>query len=224
MSVQFIREAKAGFKGLIRRAVRNVEGVAAIEMVVLTPILLVFMMGTLEIARAINVDKRVNTVTSMAGDLIAREDDLGANPSATLDAIMEVVTHVMSSYDPAKLKLSVIPVMADAADETRTFVYATPYKYNGGVASTPAEGACYSFGGGTNVMSKGASVIVVKAEYDYEPLIEGFFDGFAFLGIDGGAIESDDTATYSDQSIHSPRNGCVDFDQNNCVVSTPGGC
>lgn len=222
MLVHVGREMKEFVSGQFRRLRNSEDGNATIEFVMIVPILLLFMVGTFEVSRAINVDKRVNSVTAMAGDLISREGDLGGNPAATLDAIMGVVTHVMHPYDAADLRLSVIPVMADPADENKTFVYAPPYKYHSGVADTPSKNQCYSFSAGSHVMSKGASVIVVKAEYDYTPVFEGFFDNFNFMGVSGATW--DDAATYSDLSIHSPRTGCVDFEGNNCVVSTPGGC
>ena len=223
MSVMSIHKLANSVKCFGTRLSHNVIGTASIELVLLAPMLMIFMVGTLEISRAINVDKRVNAATSMAGDLISREQDLGANPTATLDSIMEVVGHVMHPYDDADLRLSVIPVMADAADETRTFVYATPYNYHGGVGSVPGEGSCYEFSGGNSIMSKGGSVIIVKAEYDYTPILEGFFDNFHFVGA-SASTTWDDQRTYTDQSIHSPRTGCVDFAANNCIVSTPGGC
>ena len=223
MSVLSLFHMRKDAKRFGLRLRRDIQGTAAIELVLLTPMLLLFMMGTLEVSRAINVDKRINSVTAMAGDLIAREDKLN---NADLNAIMDVVSHVMNPYNPSDLKLSVIPVMADAADATKTLVYADPFKYNGGVSGTPTANSCYSFSGSTNVMTKGSTVIVVKAEYTYTPLYVDFFDGWSFLptmtssniGWDNGGN------TFTDQSIHSPRQGCVDFDNNNCVVSTPGGC
>lgn len=225
MSRLSFHEVKERAKRFGSRLSHEIKGTASIEFVMIAPVLLIFMIGTVEVSRAINVDKRVNSVTSMAGDLISRGgDDMTANPIATMDAIMDVVTHVMHPYDPSTLKMTVIPVMADATDETRTFVYADPYNYNGGVGSAPAANTCYSMP--ANVMTKGSTAIIVKSEFAYEPLLVGFFDNFGFLGINGGSIEWDDAGvtTYTDESIHSPRQACVDFDNNNCIVATPGGC
>ncbi len=224
MSVFSIIKAKTLSRRFGWRLAKDSRGTAAIEFVLLVPLLLVFMMGTLEVSRAINVDKRINAVTAMAGDLISREESLD---TTALNGIMGVVTHVMHPYNPADLKMTVIPVMADPNDETKTFVYATPFKYNGGVSGGPsASGECYSFSAGSSVMSKGSTVIVVKAEYNYSPLYQGFFDGFDYLVTKSSDDVTWDNAgqTLTDQSIHSPRMGCVDFDNNNCVVSTPSGC
>jgi len=223
MSVNSFCNVRASAWRLGSRLLLDIKGTAAIELVLLAPILLLFMMGTLEVSRAINVDKRVNSVSSMVGDLITQEDQLSL---ADLNGIMNVVSSVMNPYNPSDLKLSVIPVMSDPADATKTFVYAAPFKYNGGVSNTPAVNSCYSFSGSSNVMSTGSTVIVVKAEYTYKPLYVDFFDGWSFLPtMTTSNIGWDNaTSTFTDQSIHSPRTGCVDFDNNNCVVSTPGGC
>lgn len=170
-------------------------GVAAIEFAFLMPILVLMLVGTVEASRAISLNRKFSLVTSMTGDLVAREKDLGSNPSATLASIMGVIDHVIAPYDPTKLKLAVIPVMASPTDETQTFVYATPYSHNG--KSVPAKCAPYPLPPG--LVGKGGSVIVIESEYEFDPMI-----------VDGIAVET----VWEDKATHSPRHAFVKFDPN----------
>lgn len=209
-----------GTRAFAQRVVRKTEGVAAIEFAMIVPILMLGFIGTFELVRAVGMDRRFSTVISMTSDLVAREEDLGANPAQTLDNIMQVVTHVMQPYDTSVLQLEVIPVMADPNDATNTFVYAPPYSYgNGGTNYSKCDS--YDLSAAPGVIGPGGSVIVVEGRYSYAPVFEGIFDNLNAGLVDFSSEDTqwDDSATWEDRSIHSPRHSCVDFEQNNCVVT-----
>ncbi|MEO1281285.1 MAG: TadE/TadG family type IV pilus assembly protein [Pseudomonadota bacterium] len=197
-------------------------GAVAIEFAYLAPVLMLMIGGTIEASRAISMSRKFSLVTSMTGDLVAREKDMGGNPTAKLTKMMNVVGHVMAPYDPSRLKMSIIPVMASPTDENDTFVYAPPFKHNG--MSAPNKCAPYTLPPG--LVGKGGSVIVVESEYQFDPLFAGvtFFEGINwFTGGAGGAGGSGDGLiigrTWTDKATHSPRFACVDFEDNNCVVT-----
>ncbi len=179
-------------------------GIAAVEFALIVPIILLMMVGAMEMSRAINMDRRLSTVSSMIGDLISREKDMGTNPITTLTGMTEAIEHVMKPYDPAKLTLEIYPVMGFGTDGTDTRLYAPSYKYaNGNVNVDQARCTPYSLTSG--LVGPGGSVIVVKGTYEYEA---SSFASWAF-----------DDASWTDGSTHSPRHACVDFQDNNCVVT-----
>jgi len=207
-------------KGLRRFSAKlrhNESGIAAVEFAYVVPLMLLMLVGSIEVSRAISMDRKFSIVTSMTGDLVAREKDLGTNPSQTLDKIMEAIDHVMAPYDTSTLKIGIIPVMAKADDETDTFVYAPPYAHNG--AQIPAKCAPYALPPG--LVGKGGSVIVVEAEYQFRSIFQGQHTGFKniYKWDAGFADYMSAPITWEDKSTHSPRHSCVDFEGNNCVVS-----
>src|SRR5665647_1411762 len=86
---------------------RDTLGTAAIEFGILAPLLLLMLLGTVEIARAVSTDRHFNSATSTAGDLVAREEYLGTSSStaqSNLDGMMLSIQHLMAPYDPTTLQ------------------------------------------------------------------------------------------------------------------------
>jgi len=200
MSFKHALKPFAGLKSRLVSLWRKKDGIAAVEFGYLAPVLVLMLAGSIEVSRAISIDRKFSLVTSMTGDLVAREKDLGSDPNATLNAIMEVIDHVMNPHDASTLRIGIIPVMASPTDATNTFVYAPSFAHNG--KSVPGKCAAYTLPPG--LVGQGGSVIVVEAEYTYSPIFSGFLTG---------------NMTWTDKATHSPRHSCVDFEDNNCVVT-----
>lgn len=188
------------------RFARHSEGAAAVEFAFLAPLLLLMLLATIEIGRAVNTDRHFSAAVGTAGDLVAREEFLGKSKSAAtmnLDSMMESVQHLMAPYDASSLKLAVVSVRASPTNAADTRV-SWSYSYNG--MPKPAE--CSSYSLPANIVGKGGSVIVVDATYVFKPLFGDFVPGFS------GAM------TWTDKSYHSPRNSCVDYvEGDNCTKS-----
>jgi len=200
MSSKFLRRKVIGIRCFARDLHSNIAGMAAIEFGLVAPVMLIMLIGTVEISRAISIDRRFGLATSMVGDLVAREEDMSAD---NLNAIYNIVEHVMEPYDASALKIAVVPVKAASDDKTNTKVYA-------GVTNRPsyhgktAPGECSSYGVTAGLLDKGESVIVIESSYNYTPLLVNDFIA---------------AKTWTDKSVLSPRNSCVDFDDDNCVSS-----
>jgi Flp pilus assembly protein TadG len=196
----FIRNKFDNAKRLSGRVRNNIEGIAAVEFGFIAPIMLLMLVGTAEVSRAVTIDRRFGLATSMIADLVTREEDMTA---ANLLKIYDIVEHVMGNYDNGSMKVSVIPVKANPADASDTRVYAEATNrppLNGGVDEREL-GDAYALA--EDMISAGATVIVVKAEYTFNPIFLNYVFG---------------NATWQDTAILSPRNSCVDFDDNNCVA------
>jgi Flp pilus assembly protein TadG len=185
---------------------RDTRGAAAIEFGILAPLLLLMLLGTIEIGRAVSTDRHFNSATSTAGDLVAREEYLGTNSSAAqsnLASMMLSIQHLMAPYDPTTLKLTVMSVRASTTDAKDTKV-SWAYSFNG--AAKPANCSAYALP--TDLIGKGGSVIVVDATYGFTTLFGDFVPGMA------------PTMTWNDKTFHSPRNSCVDYVKgDNCTNS-----
>ena len=200
MSSKFLRRKITSIRFFARDLQRNIAGMAAIEFGLVAPVMLIMLIGTIEISRAISIDRRFGLATSMVGDLVAREEDMTAD---NLNAIYNIVEHVMEPYDASVLKIAVVPVKAASDDKTNTKVYAGTTNrpsYNG----YSAPGSCSNYGLTAGLVDKGESVIVIESSYNFTPLIVNDFIG---------------AKTWTDKSVLSPRNSCVDFDDDNCVSS-----
>ncbi|MBZ0211589.1 MAG: pilus assembly protein [Hyphomicrobium sp.] len=195
--------ASPGFR---TRFGRDAHGGAAIEFGILAPLLLLMLLGTIEIGRAVNTDRHFTSAVATAGDLVAREEFLGTSDSgatANLNSMMDSIKHLMQPYDASSLKLGIYSVQASTTDASQTKVV-WRYSYNG--MDVPAE--CTSYALPPNLVGKGGSVIVVEAEYKYKSLFGSYVPGFS------------DTMDWSDKSYHSPRNSCVDYvEGDNCTNS-----
>lgn len=199
MTPAFAKTTSRRARRLVRRLWRNIEGVAAVEFGFIMPIMLLMLIGTIEISRAITIDRRFNLATSMIADLVTREKTMSA---ASLEKIYDIVSFVMGSYDNGTFKASVIPVKANPSDATEIKVYAETTNrppYNTGVED---PGKCDDYEMTANLVDAGASVIVVKTSYEFSPIILGYVVG---------------NLSWTDSATASPRNSCVDFDGDNCV-------
>lgn len=200
MSSKFMHRKAVRAQHLLCRLKTNVAGIAAVEFGLIVPVMLIMLIGVIEISRAISMDRRFGLATSMVGDLVAREEDMSAD---NLNAIYDIIEHVMEPYDASKLRMTVIPVKAASDDKTNTKVYAGTANrpsFNG--MSVPA--ACSDYGLTAGLVDQGEAVIVVEATYDFTPLLVN--DLIA-------------AKTWTDTAVLSPRNSCVDFDDDNCVSS-----
>jgi len=192
------RAAKAS--RAVRGFRRDVRGIAAVEFGMIAPVALLILLGTVEVTRAISIEQRFSKATSMIADLVAREEKLTAND---VNVIYQIVESVMSPYESAPLKVSIIPVMSSTTNASNTLVYPAVTNrpsYHGG--AQPAK--CQAYPLGTGLVGKNESVVVVEASYQFTPMFAGYLMG---------NVELKETA------VAKPRKGlCVIFDTN-CTTS-----
>ena len=173
------------------------QGAAATEFAYLSPLLILMLLGTIEIGRAVSMDRHFGLATSATGDLVAREEWLGTSDSdaqANLASMMGSIKHMMQPYDSSSLRLAVFQVRASPDDPNDTRVEWS-YSYNG--HSAPSR--CQTYPLPSGLIVEGGSAIVVESSYVFHPLFADFVPG----------ISGD--MTWTDKSIHSPRNSCVDY-------------
>lgn len=220
--------------GLIRakrRAVRALvtlrrdrKGTAAIEFAYLAPVLLVMLLGTIEVSRGISIDRRFGLVTSMVGDLVAREKSIASpSPAAALFGIMKSASSIMQPYDASTLKVRIMSVMALNADTTKgTVKWSYDCTNTACTASSsppsgflPAQAACANYTLPAGIVSQYNSVIVVQSQYTFKPLFVNWTPGAGNNNTGNPMTQGD----WKDTSTHSPRQACVD-DGSGCPTSS----
>lgn len=192
---------------------RNKDGVAAVEFGFIAPIMLLMLIGTIEVSRAITIDRRFGLVTSMVADLVTREENVvqdgvniltgsDGNPN---DGIYGIVRHVLGSYDNGSLQIAVIPVVADPDDAAVTKVYAgTTNRPTFPASGVSSPALCADYALAANLVSAGNSVVVVETSYTYQPILLGYVTG---------------NMSWTDRAVLSPRQGCVRFGTESCENS-----
>ncbi|MGE0022799.1 MAG: TadE/TadG family type IV pilus assembly protein [Hyphomicrobium sp.] len=179
----------------------DTAGLAAVEFAMVTPVLVLMLVGAVEITRAVSIDRRVSVATNMIADLVARETKLTGDD---VRAIYDVAERVMSPYDAAPLTLSIIPVMASANNASQTLVYpgtTNRPSYHGG--NVPAK--CQSYTLANGMLEANESVIVVEGNYTFTPLFTGYVMG---------------SQDWSKTAVAKPRKSmCVAFDGDTCTTT-----
>jgi Flp pilus assembly protein TadG len=166
------RLAMARIKAVVRDFRQDVRGIAAVEFGFIAPILLVMLLGTVELTRAISIDRRFSLVTSTVADLVTREEAL---TGTEVNAIYDVAAQIMRPYEVAPLKISIVPVAAIKTGTNLVYPIATNRPgYNGG--SVPARCAAYTLTDG--MLAEKESVIIVEGVYTFSPLFAGFLSAF----------------------------------------------
>jgi Flp pilus assembly protein TadG len=174
----------------------DTRGTAAVEFAFLLPLLTLMLLGTMELGRAINMDREFTMATGMTGDLVAREQFLGTSSTDaknTLDSMMASIQHIMQPYDSSSLALGIFSVQASATNASDTRVVWS-YSWNG--KTVPSKCATYTLPSG--MLAKGGSTVVVESSFLFKPLFVNVIPGLS-------------TMTWTDKSYHSPRNSCVDY-------------
>lgn len=199
MPITIFTQIRRSMQCFCRRAARDDRGVAAVEFALILPILAIMLLGTVEVARAVDADRRFGNATAMLTDLIAREQELDDDD---LDGMMQAIQHLMRPYDSSTLSLGVVAVRAPMAVGEQPRVEWS-YSHNG--KSVPAKCSTYSLP--ADLVSPGGRVIVVESGYNFAPM---FVNWNASWGSNPLAEQiSNGTIAWTDKATLTPRSDCV---------------
>lgn len=178
----------------IQRLRRGQDGLAALELALLLPVLTLLMMGAFEIPRAVIMYQKTARVTSEIGDLVARQDVI--TPAQLTDlykAADEIMTPfkfttygtvIISSVTQASSTAD--PVIAWQCSSDATLLLSSEIGKAGDKPTLPAD---FTIGAGNNV-------IVAETYYKYLPAFSKYVYG-------GRKIFSN--STYYDRAYFRPR-------------------
>jgi Flp pilus assembly protein TadG len=189
---------------LAKRYGTDTSGVAAVEFALIVPIALAMLLGSIEYSRAVLVARRFNLITSMASDLIAREQTMD-------DTVLAGIKHgIETVWDPNGLNgltMNVYQVRAarDTATKKPPGQAYVDWRFQL-IGSAPIKAKCENYSISTTVLPPGAVTVIVQSTYTYTTLF-----GTQAPGISSSSID------WSSTSSHSPRNLCVDYNKTNCL-------
>lgn len=218
MSPKSVQRAVAGLRTKTAEFVRDRRGVAAVEFAYIAPVLLIMLMGTFEMSRGVSIDRRLNSVSAMASEIIAREDSI---TPTDLEKVAQSMKHVMEPYDDDTMVIRLIGVRASSTNATDTKVEWS-YEYSGNGSAVPYT-QCTPYALDAGLVGKGGSVIVAEVGYTYAPVFGDFV--YRQLDFTETDVENGDTSginrNWKSKSFHAPRKSCVDYNGTNCVLNCP---
>jgi Flp pilus assembly protein TadG len=90
--------------GLLRRFVGDRSAVAAIEFVLVAPIMLTLYLGGLQLSDALTINRKVTHVSSTLGDLITQAKSL---TDSDVTKILDITSAIMTPYSASALQIRV---------------------------------------------------------------------------------------------------------------------
>jgi Flp pilus assembly protein TadG len=150
-----------------RRFARDGRGVAALEFALIVPLLLCLYFVTMEVAQAIEANKKVGRAGSMVADLVAQMPEI---PKSELEGIMRIGEATMQPYNRSALDITVTAIEVTNETTPQAQVVWSRKLVNGTFSAGPAKGAPI-----TNLPPalkiKGSFLIRAEASLAYTPVI-----------------------------------------------------
>jgi Flp pilus assembly protein TadG len=199
---------------LARRFVRDERGVAAVEFAYIAPILLVMLMATFELSRAVSIDRRLNSVSAMASELVAREEQVNADD---LKNIYLSLDHVLKPYNDNSLVVRLTQVRTDNNGATK-IEWSREIDHAGNVTEPGGNQQCQNYQLDAELKQNGSRIVVAEVGYNYQPVFGNFiYRGFSLQGLKQKRNDVDGLqGSWSSKAYYSPRWNCVAFETANC--------
>jgi Flp pilus assembly protein TadG len=152
-------KSRASFRQISRRLLRDRSGVSAIEFVLLFPILVTMMAGTVDIGQALTVSRKMNQIASTLGDMTSQQSTW---KTTDIDAIVAGAATIIDPYSKSGVKIELAILDIDSALKAKV-------NWSRGY-NTPAlvKGAASPVAIPTNIAQSGVQLIAVRATYSLQ--------------------------------------------------------
>lgn len=163
---------------LVRKFAANRRGVAAIEFAFIAPLLLTMYFVTMEIAPAIDANKKVGRSASMIADLITQQQSI---TKTEVESIMAIGEATLRPYSRTNLKVIVTAI--EITDETtpKVKVAWSRKMVDGAFSQDAAKGTITTVP--ETLKIKGSFLVRVQSELDYRPIITWTADAKVTTGL-----------------------------------------
>lgn len=101
--------------------VRGRRGVAAVEFALILPLLITLLLGTFEITRAVEINRKVNNAASVVADLITSSEE--ANLYNNLEDFFQAGKLMLSPYDDSPISITVSVLRFDPTSNSGIIVW-----------------------------------------------------------------------------------------------------
>lgn len=150
----------------LRRARGDRRGVTAVEFALIAPVLISFYVCCVEISLMLQADRKVTSVASAVGDLVAQDDRVSADE---IDDIFTVARAIMVPFDSTWMRMRVSSIGMDTDGTTHV-------RWSRG--RNISEFACDSqIETPDGLLAPGQSVVMAEVQYDYDSPITGLVKG-----------------------------------------------
>jgi Flp pilus assembly protein TadG len=164
---------------MAKRLLCDRKGVAALEFALLVPLLLALYFVTMEVAQAIETNKKVGRVGSMVGDLVAQQQSMN---KSELEAIMRIGESTLQPYNRSKIDIEITAIeVTDEATPKIQVVWSR--KLVDGVFSAGLAKDAPITDLPPALKIKGSFLIRAESKLAYAPVITWAASGKATLGL-----------------------------------------
>lgn len=170
--------AGAGMMDGMRRFARDARGVAALEFALIVPLLLMLYFVTMEVAQAIEVNKKVGRAGSMVADLVTQQQEMS---KTELESIMRIGEATLQPYNRSQIDIEItaIEVTNDATPKIQ--VVWSRKLVNGTFSAGAAKGTAADIP--PKLTIKGSFLIRARSSLGYKPVISWVASDKATLGL-----------------------------------------
>lgn len=149
---------------LARRFVQAQHAVAAVEFALILPVMLTLYLGSIEGSSLYTVDRRITTISSTIGDLVAQAD--GVISQDDIDDYFEAAEGILTPYSRETLGQVVSLIRVETSGATRVVWSRT----SGGTVR--ATGTSYPLPRTSqmNQIARGGHLVVSETSYAYTPV------------------------------------------------------
>jgi Flp pilus assembly protein TadG len=165
------KRAGADFSGGRRRArAKSGEGgLAFVEFAFVLPILVVFWLGGVELTQMLSVTRKVDTMVSAAGDLVAQSDAL------TLSDVEGIFDMALAALDPFDAEEASLVVTAIAIDTKGAATVS--WSLGRGTTRSYPEGMALNIALNPGSTEPHRQIVMVEAAYAYPPAVGYMLSG-----------------------------------------------
>jgi Flp pilus assembly protein TadG len=143
-------------RGARKRFSRDERGVSAIEFVLIFPLLVTMLAGTVDIGQALTVSRKMNQVVSTLGDMTSQQT---AWTTTDIDAIIAGTATIIEPFNKSDLKIDLVILDVDAALSAKV-------NWGRGYNKTAlSKNSASPVTIPTNIAQSGVQLIAVKATY-----------------------------------------------------------
>jgi Flp pilus assembly protein TadG len=159
MSTSFwnaIVKSAAMFKHARKRFGRDERGVSAIEFVLIFPLLVTMLAGTVDIGQALTVSRKMNQVVSTLGDMAAQQNTWS---TTDIDAIVAGTATIIEPFSKTDLQIDLVVL------DVNSSLVATVNWGRGYNKTALTKGTASPVTIPTNIAQSGVQLVAVKATY-----------------------------------------------------------
>lgn len=102
-------------KKLVKRLIKNEEGVGAVEFALLVPVLLALYVGAVELSVVMTVDKKVSKASAITTDIISQLENVD---KTTLKEMVGIAQSIVAPYEASSLGMQVVGINIDSAGKS----------------------------------------------------------------------------------------------------------